>query len=134
MKTALSPDRISLFVKEILENYNQMKSSAHSDDHHKKTNPFFDAIASCYERHRGALGKMTLKEFDKVLIPECHKKQPPGKKKLEEIAEREQREAKESAIHFMQVNCENVRPHEEEQTFLEDIMGSVGANLIRKFA
>lgn len=132
MKTTLSPGHISLFVKEILEDYNQMKSSAHSDDHHKKTNHFFGAIAYCYERHRGALGTMTMKEFGKIIIPACHKK-TPGAKKLKEIVKRERKEAEESATHFMQVNCENNRPYDEDQTFLEDIIGSAGARLIRKF-
>lgn len=133
MKTTLSQEQISLFVEEILEDYNKRKSTPHSDAHHKKTNHFFDAIVSCYQKHRGSLGKMTIKQFDTLIIPACHECQPPGKKKLEEIAAREKKEATDSATHFMQVNCEIQCPYEEEQSFLEELIGSVGASLVRKF-
>lgn len=129
MKTKISDDQACVLAEEILSDYAKRKEQPQLNAH-QKTNHFFDSIRDSYHAHRGALGKMTLKEFNKLIIPFCHSLQPPSKKKKAEIAESDETK---SAEHFYEVNCSGQLPKDEEQEFLEDIMSDEGANLVMKY-
>ena len=130
MKKDISNDQAYVFAIEILSDYDKLKSQPQPGIAHQKTNYFFDSIRTSYLKHRGALGKMTLSEYNKFIIPFCHSLQPPSKKKKAEIAESDETK---SAEHFYEVNCSGQLPKDEEQEFLEDIMSDEGANLVMKY-
>lgn len=131
MKTKISDNQACVLAEEILSDYAKRKVQPQSNAH-QKTNHFFDSIRDSYHAHRGALGKMTLKEFNKLIIPFCRSLKPPSRKKLAQIDESEDLEK--LTKHFFEVNCSVKLPEDEEQEFLEDIMSEEGANLLKKFS